>query len=366
MTPFQPLEKKAIVRILAGKGHYVAYERVEPLSVNWKTEDVIKFAQREGFEDYIKIFKAEKVTGRVLLEMDKKYSEEVLGIINQKVYQKLSMRLQECNSENAENWLVHGWGRTAEGALGTNPSKDISKPLKVKLPEDCEIMCLPGQYTLLTNTKTKAVLGIINQKVYQKLSMRLQECNSENAENWLVHGWGRTAEGALGTNPSKDISKPLKVKLPEDCEIMCLPGQYTLLTNTKTKAVLANTIDEKTNKQEWKEVAKKKVWAAAGLEDKLVLIAAGERDRLAQRETEQIVHEKKDKLRTAKNIIDKITWDPNIEKEEFRVGYLDKYEGVLEVSFEELVRSDTKDYRIEYFKRGGKVVWDKKKRIDVL
>lgn len=286
MTPFQPLEKKAIVRILAGKGHYVAYERVEPLSVNWKTEDVIKFAQREGFEDYIKIFKAEKVTGRVLLEMDKKYSEEVLGIIN--------------------------------------------------------------------------------QKVYQKLSMRLQECNSENAENWLVHGWGRTAEGALGTNPSKDISKPLKVKLPEDCEIMCLPGQYTLLTNTKTKAVLANTIDEKTNKQEWKEVAKKKVWAAAGLEDKLVLIAAGERDRLAQRETEQIVHEKKDKLRTAKNIIDKITWDPNIEKEEFRVGYLDKYEGVLEVSFEELVRSDTKDYRIEYFKRGGKVVWDKKKRIDVL
>jgi uncharacterized protein (UPF0248 family) len=39
--------------------------------------------------------------------------------------------------------------------------------------------------------------------------------------------------------------------------------------------------------------------------------------------------EKKEKLRTAKNIIDKITWDPNLNKEDFRVGYLDKYEGLL-------------------------------------
>ena len=136
VTVFKPLQKKAIFKLLAGKGHYIAYERVEPLSINWKTEDVIKFAQREGFEDYIKIFKAEKVTGRVLLQMDKKYTEEVLGIINQKTQLKLSLRLQECNSDNPDNWIIHGWGRTADGALGTNPSKDISVPLKVKLPED--------------------------------------------------------------------------------------------------------------------------------------------------------------------------------------------------------------------------------------
>lgn len=35
--------------------------------------------------------------------------------------------------------------------------------------------------------------------------------------------------------------------------------------------------------------------------------------------------EKKEKLRTAKNIIDKITWDEHLKPEEFKVGYLDKY-----------------------------------------
>ena len=55
---------------------------------------MIKFAQKEGFDDYIKIFKTEKVTGKTLLTMDKKYMEEVLGIVNQKVQQKLRLRIE--------------------------------------------------------------------------------------------------------------------------------------------------------------------------------------------------------------------------------------------------------------------------------
>ena len=58
---------------------------------------MVKFAQREGFEDFIKIFETEKVTGQILLEMDKKYMEEVLGISNVKMQQKLSIKLQESN-----------------------------------------------------------------------------------------------------------------------------------------------------------------------------------------------------------------------------------------------------------------------------
>lgn len=48
------------------------------------------------------------------------------------------------------------------------------------------------------------------------------------------------------------------------------------------------------------------------------------------------------------------------------MGYLDKFEGVLEMPFSELESSEIKEYRIEYFKRGKEVVWDKKKRIDIL
>jgi len=75
----------------------MAWERVTRPSETWNTEEVIKFAQSEGFEDYINVFRIEKVTGKVLLEMDKKYMEEVLGILNHKLQQKLKIRLQEKN-----------------------------------------------------------------------------------------------------------------------------------------------------------------------------------------------------------------------------------------------------------------------------
>ena len=54
------------------------------------------------------------------------------------------------------------------------------------------------------------------------------------------------------------------------------------------------------------------------------------------------IHHKKEKLRTAKNIIDKIVWDEHLNKEDFRVGYLDKYTGILESSLEELMKSEVK------------------------
>ena len=49
--------------------------------------------------------------------------EEVLGVMNQKAQQKLRLRMEECNKENPDEYVMYGWGRAAEGQLGTNPSK---------------------------------------------------------------------------------------------------------------------------------------------------------------------------------------------------------------------------------------------------
>lgn len=46
------------MKIKGGKMHFVVYERVQELSAQWTTEDVVKFAIAEGFEDFIQIFKA--------------------------------------------------------------------------------------------------------------------------------------------------------------------------------------------------------------------------------------------------------------------------------------------------------------------
>lgn len=103
------------------------------------------------------------------------------------------------------------------------------------------------------------------------------------------------------------------------------------------------------------------------VEENVIMVGSATKDRVPQRESEGIVVEKKEKLRTAKNIIDKITWDEHLKPEEFKVGYLDKYDGILEIPFSDLEQTDVvKEYRIEYFKKGALVVWDKKKRIDIL
>ncbi len=52
------LAGKKIVRIKGGRAHFMAYERTQELSSHWTTEDVIKFAHREGFQDFIKIFQS--------------------------------------------------------------------------------------------------------------------------------------------------------------------------------------------------------------------------------------------------------------------------------------------------------------------
>jgi len=45
---------------------------------------------------------------------------------------------------------------------------------------------------------------------------------------------------------------------------------------------------------------------------------------------------------------------------------MDRFEGMHEISFEEWPTSDIPFHRVWYFKLGDKVVWDRKKREDLL
>ena len=54
-----------------------------------------------------------------------------------------------------------------------------------------------------------------------------------------------------------------------------------------------------------------------------------------------------------KAVLDKIEWDPNLNKSEYKIGYLDKYMGLLDVTVDEYLKSEIKEHRIAYFKRNG-------------
>ena len=63
-------------------------------------------------------------------------------------------------------------------------------------------------------------------------------------------------------------------------------------------------------------------------------------------------------------IIDRIKWEWKLKKEEFIIAYEDRFLGIMEVPFEDFVKSDAKDHRIRYFKKNGEVIWDRIKKID--
>lgn len=83
---------------------------------------------------------------------------------------------------------------------------------------------------------------------------------------------------------------------------------------------------------------------------------------------------KKDKMRTATEVISRILWDPDLPSEEFSVGYLDRFIGIIEKPFKEFSWEDIASvganvlavpkHRIQYFKYKDLIVWDKRNQTD--
>ncbi|KAG0710823.1 Leukocyte receptor cluster member 9 [Chionoecetes opilio] len=84
--------------------------------------------------------------------------------------------------------------------------------------------------------------------------------------------------------------------------------------------------------------------------------------------------EKKPSLKTAGDVRKRIQWDPNLQKEHFTVGYLDRFSGVVEKPFtsftwEHLATVDldqlaVPQHRIQFYKYKNVKVWDKNERLD--
>eukprot|EP00794_Sanderia_malayensis_P008777 gene8777-9715_t len=83
---------------------------------------------------------------------------------------------------------------------------------------------------------------------------------------------------------------------------------------------------------------------------------------------------KKPSMKTAIDVINRIMWDESCPADDFIVGYLDRFVGIVEKSFSSFSWEDiaSVDYstlaipkhRIQYFKYKDVVVWDKRTRVD--
>lgn len=83
---------------------------------------------------------------------------------------------------------------------------------------------------------------------------------------------------------------------------------------------------------------------------------------------------KKPPMRTADDVIKRITWDKSLSPGRFAIGYIDRFVGIVEkpfadFSWENLASVDQSvlaipQHRIEYFKLDGVKVWEKSTRLD--
>ena len=83
---------------------------------------------------------------------------------------------------------------------------------------------------------------------------------------------------------------------------------------------------------------------------------------------------KKERMRTATEVISRILWDPDLPPEDFIVGYLDRFIGIQEKGFKDFSWEDISTvgadvlavpkHRIQYFKYKGMIVWDKRTQMD--
>lgn len=72
------------------------------------------------------------------------------------------------------------------------------------------------------------------------------------------------------------------------------------------------------------------------------------------------------RLRDGEYVINRILWDSKYNKEDFTVGYEDRFLGILEMPFNEFIVSEVPKHRIRFFKMKGTILWDRTKRMNLL
>ncbi|KAJ8301377.1 hypothetical protein KUTeg_020364 [Tegillarca granosa] len=95
------------------------------------------------------------------------------------------------------------------------------------------------------------------------------------------------------------------------------------------------------------------------------------KQKIEEKETE---NEKKPSMKTADDVINRILWDGELERDQFLVGYIDRFTGLQEkyftaFSWEDIASVDynvlaVPKHRIQYFKYKDIKVWDKNQRLD--
>ena len=120
-----------------GDNHWLLLEQRYRLPLNeWTNEEVLNWFEKElGFDDYLKVIKYQKVTGKNILEGDRKYFRDILGMSINKIKQLCNKEIKKVEEGSINGDIkCFGYGSNKYGQLGLLDIKYTKIPKKLEIP----------------------------------------------------------------------------------------------------------------------------------------------------------------------------------------------------------------------------------------
>ena len=133
---------------------------------DWGVDQILDWFEKEiGYEEYLKVIKYQKITGQNILEGDRKYFKETLGMSFNKIKQLTNKEIKKVENGSVQNMKIWGYGNNRSGQLGIVSTKYSKIPIKLEIPED-ELIINNDYIIKIICSNTISILRTKNEKIY--------------------------------------------------------------------------------------------------------------------------------------------------------------------------------------------------------
>ena len=198
-----------------GENYWILLEQNYKIPlIDWSTEQVSEWFERElGFEEYLNVIKYQKVNGKNIIDGDRKYFKDILGMNVSKINKLCNKEIKKVEDGSVNNIKAWGYGNNRSGQLGLTNIKYSKNPLKLEIPENemkanndfiVKIICSNSISVLKTKRDKIYICGNFNIKEKQNI-LNQQDDNSEKEIN-EVNKKKKGNKGHKGKNNHKKKS----------------------------------------------------------------------------------------------------------------------------------------------------------------
>ena len=190
--------------------------------IDWDVDQISNWFEKEiGYEEYLKVIKYQKVTGKNLLEGDRKYFKETLGMSVNKIKQLTNKEIKKVENGSVSNIKIWGYGNNRSGQLGVVNTKYSKIPIKLEIPENdlkinndfiVKIICSNTISLLLTKNEKIYICGNFNQKEKQNIINNEEKDDKEKNDKNKKKGNKKNHKKKEKEKEKKEMENELKNK----------------------------------------------------------------------------------------------------------------------------------------------------------